>query len=118
MKGLDYLLVRAAKDWKDLRASLHVAAGGARGPEATEQVFTWMKGRSSKEIIAGLHVLAGCGDPESAPARIRPYLDAEHAQVRTAAINALRVIVDGDPPLERLSAFDAIERAKRWKARL
>ncbi len=34
------------------------------------------------------------------------------------AINALRGIIDGDPPLDKLPVFEAIERADKWKSRL
>lgn len=118
LQGLERLLVRCEESWTRMQDSVHIAAQGARGAEATAQVAAWIEGASADRVIAGLRVLAGCGDTESAPSVVRPHLDAEHAQVRVAAINALRGIVDGDPPLEKLSAFEAIERAKRWKARL
>ena len=34
------------------------------------------------------------------------------------AINACRVLVAGEPPLDRISVFEAIELAKAWKAKL
>jgi len=64
-----------------------------------------------------LRMLAGCGDASALPP-IRKYLDDDDNQIRVAAINACRGIVDGDPPLEQLPVFEAIETAKKWKDRL
>ena len=61
--------------------------------------------------------LAGCGEKKSAVPVIQ-HLDSTDNGVRIAAINALRGVIDGAEPLERLSAFDAIEQAKAWKERL
>jgi hypothetical protein len=49
---------------------------------------------------------------------VLPFLDTNDNTLRIAAINALRGIVDGEPPIERLAVFDAIEMAKTWKERL
>ena len=68
-------------------------------------------------IVAGLRLLGGCGDEDSAK-RVSPYLDSQDNQIRVAAINAARGIVDGDGPMEQLSVFKAIEVAKMWKRRI
>ena len=54
----------------------------------------------------------------SATGSIRRFLDHEDNQLRVEAINALRGIVDGEPPFENLLVFDAIEPAGKWKERL
>ena len=69
------------------------------------------------QTVAGLRLLAGCGDA-SALAAVGRHLDSSDNSIRIEAINACRGIVDGDPPLARLSAFEAIEVAKKWKGRL
>jgi len=118
LEALPRICADAEADWRSAREAILAAAAGARGPEATLAVRKILDGASDARVVAGLRVLTACGDRDGAPKLVAPYLDAENVQVRVAAINALRGIVDGDPPLERLSAFDAIEKAKRWKARL
>jgi hypothetical protein len=71
-----------------------------------------------KTKVAGLRLIAACGEKESAKHLVLPFLDENDNSLRVAAINALRGIVDGDPPLNKLSVFEAIERANKWKARL
>ena len=65
---------------------------------------------------------AGGGEPAQQPEKTAPvvglHLDSDDNQVRVAAINALRGIVDGQGPLEELSVFGAIELAKTWRARV
>ena len=47
-----------------------------------------------------------------------PFLDETDNSIRIEAINALRGIVDGDQPIDKLSAFQAIEVANEWKGKL
>ena len=56
--------------------------------------------------------------PKSHAGLAASFLEAEDHAIKKEAINALRAIVDGDPPLENLSVFQAIEHAKKWKARV
>lgn len=118
LEALPQLLTEAESRWKTGAEEIRAAAGGARGPASTQLVADLLKDAAEPRIVAGLRVLSGCGDPETAPRLVRPYLDYESNQVRVAAINALRGIVDGEPPLDKLSAFDAIELAKKWKQRI
>ena len=115
--GLEHLLERSRGGCITRGRGGRPAAEGVRGPEATALLTDRLDGERA-ETIAALRLLAGCGEREAAVPRVRPFLDAEDAGLRIAAINALRGIVDGDPPVEKLSVFDAIERAKAWKRRL
>lgn len=117
--GLEALwdATRTPKEWDAKKTELRAALEGARGKEATAFVMKKMDDKADRKVkVAVLRMLAGCGDKDSA-SFARPYLDDEDNQIRVAAINALRGIVDGDPPIENLSAFTAIEEAKKWKAR-
>ena len=106
-----------SKEWDKKKGEMRAALEGARGKEATTWVLAKLDEKADRKVkVAVLRMLAGCGDKESA-ARVKPFLDDEDNQVRVAAINALRGIVDGDPPIENLSAFEAIEMAKEWKSR-
>jgi hypothetical protein len=106
------------KEWDKKKRELRAALAGARGKEATAVVLAKLDDKADRKVkVAVLRMLAGCGDKESA-ARVRPFLDDEDNQIRVAAINALRGIVDGADPIEGLSAFEAIEMAKEWKSKL
>lgn len=105
------------KEWDRKKHELRAALAGARGKEATAFVLAKLDDKSDRKIkVAVLRMLAGCGDKDCVP-RVRPFLDDEDNQIRVAAINALRGIVDGDDPIDNLSSFEAIEMAKKWKER-
>lgn len=105
------------KEWDRKKHELRAALAGSRSKEATAFVLAKLDDKSDRKTkVAVLRMLAGCGVKDCVP-RVRPFLDDEDNQIRVAAINALRGIVDGDPPIEDLSAFEAIEMAKKWKDR-
>jgi hypothetical protein len=116
-ESLEELLAMAQAEWGACGAEIRAALEVLRGPEASEWALAKMPGAGRDALVAALHVLAGCGEKKSA-VRVIQHLDSTDNGVRIAAINALRGVVDGAPPLERLSAFDAIEEAKAWKERL
>jgi len=115
--GLEVLHAAAQKNWERRGVEIRAAVAGARGPEATKVEVKKLEGADQKQKVAVLRMLAGCGDASALPP-IRKYLDDDDNQIRVAAINACRGIVDGDPPLEQLPVFEAIETAKKWKDRL
>lgn len=117
MKGLGALMEIAQQRWDKYGQEIHAALRGVRGPEATAIVSKGLAEAERKPKVAALRLLAGCGD-KSATSSIRPLLDSDDNSIRVAAINALRGIVDGEAPLPELSSFEAIEMAKKWKARL
>ena len=114
--GLDALLPWVEEDWSRRGEELRTALEGARGPEATAFASRLLASPERREVLAGLHLIAGCGERPAAEA-VRPFLDEDDNALRIAAINAMRGIVDGDPPLDKLPVFQAIELAKQWKAR-
>lgn len=115
--GLEVLHTAAQKTWERRGAELRTAVEGARGPAATKAEVGKLAGADQKQKVAVLRMLAGCGDSSALPS-IRRFLDDDDNQIRVAAINACRGIVDGDPPLEQLPVFEAIETAKKWKERI
>ena len=117
IEGLDVVRLRVDADWGDVGGIARTALEGARGPAATHKTVEAMDGAKRQAIVAGLRMLSGCGD-ESALPTVKRHLASSDNTIRIEAINACRGILDGDPPLERLSAFDAIEVAKRWQERL
>lgn len=116
--GFDEIVEKAEKDWGQSGTAIHTALTAVRGSKATERVAPWLAESSRQRKTAGLRLLAACGDRDTATRLVAPFLDNSDNTLRVAAINALRGIVDGDPPLEKLSVFEAIERANKWKARL
>jgi hypothetical protein len=116
--GLDELVLRARQDWARSGPELRTALVSVRGPAATERLTPLLEGEDRTQVVAALSLLAVCGEREGTPARVKPLLDHTDNTIRVAAINALRGIVDGDPPLDRLPVFEAIEQASAWKRRL
>jgi hypothetical protein len=117
LKGLDMLYTIAGNEWGKHAVELRAALNGIRGPEPTKIIVAKLQGADRKQKVAVLHVLSGCGDKTAVP-YVRPFLDDDDNSIRVAAINAMRGIVDGDPPVEQLSVFEAIEMAKAWKSKL
>ncbi|MEM9382952.1 MAG: hypothetical protein AAGB93_23590, partial [Planctomycetota bacterium] len=120
-RGLGRVIVLAEPEsWVEWKTTLRPACSGARaaGDEVARAVAGALLGAEEvSERVAALNLLAYAGTKDLARAVV-PALDAEENQVKVAAINALRRMVDDDPPLDKLSTFDAIERANRWKSRL
>jgi len=117
-KGFEVLCKDAEKNWKKHGGSTHIALTAVRGPRATERIVPLLAEENRRTRVAALRLLAACGDREGAVPLVAPLLDDSDNSLRVGAINALRGIIDGDPPLDRLPVFEAIERAKKWKARL
>lgn len=109
-----------AKAYGKWSGTLNAAArhAGAAGTEVAETLATTLGSETAmRPRLAALRLLTWAGTKDHAKA-VAPCLDARENNVKIAAINALRRLVDGDDPIEKLSAFDAIERANKWKARL
>ncbi len=116
LAGFDALRASAEKSWPQRGAELRAVLATVRGPEASALAQKLLAGERM-DVVTGLNLLSGCGD-RSSVAHVKPFLDSDDNQIRVAAINALRGIVDGEGPIERLSVFEAIELAKKWKGRV
>lgn len=116
-QGMDILWEAALNDWDTRGVELRTAVEALRGPETARWVIEKAKDGGRKEKVAVLRLLAGVGDPAST-SYARPFLDDSDNTLRVAAINALRGMVDGEPPLEQLPVFEVIDVAKKWKTRL
>ncbi|MBK7877690.1 MAG: hypothetical protein IPJ77_18550 [Planctomycetes bacterium] len=115
MAAFEAVFEIAQKSWPKKGAELRVALEAVRGADATKLLLARLGGER-KPKIAALKMLAGCGD-KSALGTLRPLLDDTDNEIRVVTINAFRGIVDGDAPLDQLSAFESIEMAKKWKER-
>lgn len=114
--GFDELAARAEKRWAEDGVRLRAALAGTRGPEASARAVALLAGERAAQVT-GLHLLSACGDKESAVA-VKPFLESDDHQIRVAAINALRGMVDGQGPIDKLPVFEAIDLAKQWKSRI
>lgn len=115
-KGLEVLAKAAVDQWGKKGVELRVALEAVRDAGATEFATKLLADADRKKKVAALNMLAGCGTKD-ALAAVKPYLDNTDNSIRIAAINAMRGIVDGDPPIANLPVFEAIELAKKWKER-
>jgi hypothetical protein len=113
---MEAIFERCMKDWSAAAPLVAPALAGARGEPGTRWVLERIATGGVRAQIAGLRLLRALGVRQAA-ARIAAFLDSEEHNVKKEAINALRAIVDGAPPLEELSVFDAIELAREWKKR-
>ena len=77
----------------------------------------WLKRTRLKEKLAGLRMFELFGIPEHIRL-VAPFLAESDTSLRLAAINACRVVVAKEVPLERPSMTEIIERAEAWKAKL
>ncbi|MCA8980222.1 MAG: hypothetical protein H6831_08600 [Planctomycetes bacterium] len=118
LSGLQRLAERAEDDWKDSGAEIRTALESVRGKEATAAFVPLLSSEKRNMKVTGLNLLAGAGEAETSVALIKPFLDDTDNTLRVAAINALRGIVDGEPPLDKLPVFEAIELANEWKKRV
>jgi hypothetical protein len=114
--ALDTIAKYALDQWGKRGAELRAALEGCRGEEASAFASKWAGDADRAKKVAGLNMLAGCGT-KSAIGVVRPLLDSTDGSIRIGAINAMRGIVDGDKPIDKLPVFEAIELAKKWKER-
>ncbi|MFT6713974.1 MAG: hypothetical protein ACJAVJ_001256 [Planctomycetota bacterium] len=115
--GLAILSKRAEKLWAGSGAEIRTAVEAVRGDEATEALAKQLADGKRKQKVAALRLLAGCGSAERGKALARKSLSDSDNSIRVAAINAMRGIVDGDLPIDKLSVFEAVELANEWKGR-
>ena len=115
--ALEPVLTRCADEWGDVGELTLKAIAPARGIELGNAALRRVDEGDAKLKIAGLRLLRALGTKSHAHG-IAIYLDAEDNAIKKEAINALRVIVEGQPALEELSVFEAIEMAKEWKKKV
>ena len=116
-KGLDLIYERVDSEWRDVARRVRSALEGVRGDAATEFALAKLNLDDRAKKVAALRMLAGCGS-QLAVSALRGPLDSSDNSIRVSAINACRGIVDGALPLEKLSAFTAVEKAQSWLQKL
>ncbi len=83
----------------------------------SSSVTQWLQRKRLKEKLAGLRMFELFGIEEHARL-VAPFLSESDTSLRLAAINACRVVIAKEEPLERPSMTEIIERAEAWKAKL
>ncbi|MCP4092903.1 MAG: hypothetical protein GY747_05575 [Planctomycetes bacterium] len=91
-------------------------AGVDRAP-LSESVTPFLQRGRLKEKLAALRMFEMFGIKEHAP-QLAAFLSESDTSLRLAAINACRVVLAGEKPLDRPSMTEIIERAEAWKAKL
>ncbi len=114
---LSYLAKMASDSWQTENRQIRKAALGLHGKKAGDLLVPMLRKADDDLKIGILRILAVAGTKETVSAVSR-YLDSSKHQIRVAAVNALRGIVDGDAPYANLSVFSAIEEVKKWKRRV
>lgn len=116
IKALGEIETWVLEQWGKRGAEIRASLEAVRGKEATDYAGKLAFDKDRKKCVAGLNMLAGCGSAEG-KLLVKPHLDSTDNSIRIAAINAMRGIVDGDRPIDKLPVFEAIELAKKWKDR-
>ena len=87
-----------------------------RGPLIAE-ITPLLQRKRFKEKLAGIRMFELFGVEEQSRL-LAPFLSESDTTLRLAAINACRVIIAKEEPLQRPSMTEIIERAEAWKAKL
>jgi hypothetical protein len=115
--GLEPVVSATISHWKERAAQIRDVLNGLRSAAFDEALLGRLKATDRKQQSAALRLIAAGGTPATLSA-VAPFLDSGDPTLRVDAINACRVLVAGEPPLDRIPVFEAIELAKTWKARL
>ncbi|MHC5062908.1 MAG: HEAT repeat domain-containing protein [Planctomycetota bacterium] len=116
MSSMKIVFDRCRKDWNRFAAVIKEVLSPTRSEASADWVLATMDDKDPRSQVVGLRLLRSLAPP-SYKTKLQTYLDAEQNAVKKAAINALRVVVDGEPPLEKLSVFQSIELAEKWRQR-
>jgi len=104
-------------DWLTRAQELRADFAGINRKPLAEKAAEYLQRRPRKEKIASLHLFELFGEKEQAK-KLLHFLSESDTSIRLAAIDACRVVVDGEPPLNKPSMTEIIERAESWKSRL
>ncbi len=115
--SLDVVFAHCREGWRDIATTVHEVLEPARSRNAVEELSKRMRDADDQAVITGLRLMRSLC-PRDYAIVLKSRLDAQQHAIKKEAINALRAVVDGEPPLENLSVFQAIELCKKWKARV
>lgn len=116
-QGLEPVVSATISHWKERADQIRGVLHGLRSAVLDEALLDRLKTTDRKQQSAALRLIAAGGTPATLSA-VAPFLDSGDPTLRVDAINVCRVLVAGEPPLDRIPVFEAIELAKVWKAKL
>ncbi|MDP7061332.1 MAG: hypothetical protein QF489_00165 [Planctomycetota bacterium] len=116
-KALAKIEVEVRSRWLKESATFRADFAGVDRTRLSEVVTPYLNRARLKEKLAALRMFEMFGIEEHAP-MLAPFLSESDTSLRLAAINACRVVVAGEKPLDRPSMTEIIERAEAWKSKL
>ncbi|MBJ76907.1 MAG: hypothetical protein CMJ98_07815 [Planctomycetes bacterium] len=116
-QGLEPVVSATIAHWKERAPQIRGVLNGLRSAALDKALLEHLKADDRKLQSAALRLIAAGGTPATLSA-VAPFLDSGNPTLRIDAINVCRMLVAGEAPLDRLPVFEAIERAKAWKAKL
>lgn len=117
LEALPFLFELTKNQWAEKNYPVREATTALAGKPATDWLMKKLIENDQQTKVAALRLL-GVAGTKSAVSAVGTYLNAKEHQLRAGAVNALRGIVDDDPPFRNLSVFQAIEEVKKWKQRI
>ncbi|HLU39549.1 MAG TPA: hypothetical protein VK081_09195 [Planctomycetota bacterium] len=115
--GMDKVFERVKKHWADCRQWLEPALARGRSEALSAWLCTKLESGEFADKVAALRLFRSAGVRADA-GKVAVALDSSDHGVKKEAINALRVVVLDQPPLDDLSVFQSIEMAKEIKSKL
>jgi HEAT repeat protein len=118
-QALEIVFSRCLEDWIELNEELARILGTIRHSDFLPWIAEKLQSEESHDCVTALRLMRFLA-PSEGKDMVRPFLDSDHFLVKKAAVNTLRVIVDGAPalPLKKITVFMIIKLAKDWKTRL
>jgi hypothetical protein len=104
------------RHWPEVGDLVAAVLPAARSQEVGEWLFAAIATAPAADQMAGLRLVRYLATKEQA-AQLRRYLESADHTVKKEAVNAARVL-HGEPPLENLPVFQAIELSKHWLQKL
>lgn len=114
-EALPAVLRRVRSDWNGCRDLLAEVLPHARSAAAGSWALDIAQKAQAIEQMNALRLMRYLGTKDHMLA-LKGYLSSEDNIVKKEAINALRVI-HGEPPIENMAVFQAIELAKQWQGK-
>lgn len=114
--ALPAVLAHARTNWAEVGPVVAEVLPAARSGECALWVFEAIASAPAAEQMTGLRLLRHLMTREQGML-LRTYLQASDHTVKREAVNTARVL-HGEPPIENLTVFQAIEQAKQWLEKL
>lgn len=109
---LPAVLAYTKTHWSEVGPLVAEVLSPGRSRELADPVFELIAKAQAADQMAGLRLLRYAMVKDQGMI-LRRYLEASEHTVKREAVNTARV-VHGEPPIENLSVFQAIEQAKAW----